>query len=232
MSVLKRIKYKIYLKNDLKRRLKIIDKCGIDLLFDVGANVGQYATKMRNIGYNKQIVSFEPLKPDFEILKLKANRDKNWTANNYALGDEDSTGFINISGKSDNSSILNMMPKHSESNERLGYIGKQEIQIKKIDTIFNSFVQPGQNVMLKIDTQGYEKNVIDGARESLAKISVLQVEMSIVPLYENEMLYKEMITYLENLGFQLYSIENGHYNRETGQLLQVDGIFVNRKNEN
>ena len=226
MSLFKKIKYQIYLKRDLKRRLKIIDHCKIDVILEVGANVGQYARKMRNMGYNKQIVSFEPVNTDFEILKQAASRDKNWTVNNFALGNEDTTGYINISGKSDNSSILNMLPLHSQSNANLGYVGKQEIQIKKLDSIFNSFVKPGENVMVKIDTQGYEKNVIDGALESLKKISILQVEMSIVPLYENEMLFKEMITYFENLGFQLYSLENGHYNRNTGQLLQVDGIFT------
>jgi FkbM family methyltransferase len=228
MSVIKKIKYKLYLKNDLKRRLKIINHCQIDVLFDIGANVGQYAKKMRNLGYNNKIISFEPLKVDFEILKRSASHDRSWIVNNYALGNEDTTGFINISGSSDNSSILNMMPKHSESKSELGYIGRQEIEIKKLDTIFSSFVKRENNVMIKIDTQGYEKNVVDGATESLKNISIIQLEMSIVPLYEGEMLFTEMIKYLENKGFELFSLENGHYNRQTGQLLQVDGIFVNK----
>ena len=228
MSVFNKIKYQIYLKKDLKRRLKIISECKIDILFDVGANIGQYSEKMRNMGFNKKIVSFEPLNSDFEILKRKALQDKKWIVNNYALGNEDTTGYINISGKSDNSSILEMLPRHIESHEDLGYIGKQEIEIKKLDSIFGSFNEPGENVMLKIDTQGFEKNVIDGARESLKKISLLQIEMSIVPLYKNEMLFNEMLGYIENLGFKLYSLENGHYNRNSGQLLQVDGIFVNQ----
>jgi len=226
MSVLQKIKYKIYLRRDLKRRLKIIDNCKIDTLLDIGANTGQYALKMRNLGYTKRIISFEPLDGAFEILRKFAKGDKKWIVNNYALGDEDSTGVINISGHSDSSSILEMLPVHFESTPELMYIGKQEIIIKKLDTVFTSFVNCVDSVMLKIDTQGFEKNVIDGALESLKKIKIIQLEMSIVPLYKNEMLFKEMITYIENLGFQLYSLENGHYNRKTGQLLQVDGIFV------
>lgn len=229
MSVLKKIKYKLHLKNDLKRRLKIIKHFEIDLLFDIGANVGQYAKKMRNLGYNKKIISFEPLKADFEILKRAASTDKQWIVNNCALGHEDTVGFINISGSSDNSSILNMLPKHSESKAGLSYIAKQEIEIKKLDTIFGSFVESENKIMLKIDTQGYEKNVIDGALESLKRISVIQLEMSLVPLYEGEMLIAEMIKYLENKGFHLFSLENGHYNRQTGQLLQADGIFINQR---
>ena len=228
MSILKKIKYRIFLKNDLKRRLKIIRHCKIDVLFDVGANVGQYSAKMRNMGFNEKIISFEPLNADFEKLKHTASLHKNWFVSNYALGNEDTNGFINISGKSDNSSILNMLPKHTEINAGLNYIGRQEIQIRKLDSVFNLYTEKEKSVMLKIDTQGYEKNVIDGATESLKKIKIIQLEMSIVPLYEGEMLITEMIKYLANRDFQLFSLENGHYNRETGQLLQADGIFVNK----
>ena len=228
MSVLQKIKYKIHLKNDLKRRLKIISSCNIDILFDIGANTGQYSKKMRNLGFNKKIVSFEPLKDVFEILKRNASYDKNWIVNNYALGNENTIGIINVSEKSDCSSILNMLPSHIESASGLKYIAQQEITIKKLDSVFSSFASNSDKVMIKIDTQGFEKNVIDGALESLKRIMIIQIEMSIVPMYENEMLFIEMIQYLEKKNFQLYSLENGHFNRNTGQLLQVDGIFVNK----
>lgn len=228
MSLLQKLKYKIHLRKDLKRRLTIINNCKINLLFDIGANTGQFALKMRNLGYDKKIVSFEPVNEAFYILKKISSTDKNWITWNYALGNEDTTGIINVSGSSDNSSILDMLPKHYESNSDLKYVAQQEIEIKKLDSVFASFVDENDRVMIKIDTQGYEKNVIDGAVESLKKISVIQLEMSIVPLYENEMLFAEMVKYLENKGFQLYSLENGHFNRNSGQLLQVDGIFVNK----
>ena len=121
-----------------------------------------------------------------------------------------------------------MLPNHIESASGLEYIAKQEITIKKLDSVFNSFASNSDKVMIKIDTQGFEKNVIDGALESLHKIMIIQIEMSIIPMYENEMLFIEMIKYLEKKNFQLYSLENGHFNRSTGQLLQVDGIFVNK----
>ena len=228
MSIFQKLKYKIHLRRDLKRRLQIINDCKINTLLDIGANIGQYAIKMRNLGYTNKVISFEPLNGAFEILKKSAQGDKNWIVNNYGLGDEDTIGVINISGSSDSSSILEMLPSLSDSVPGLKYIGKQEIVIKKLDTIFNSFVKSEDYVMLKIDTQGFEKHVLDGAVQSLKQIKVIQLEMSIVPLYKNEMLFKEMITFIENQGFQLYSLENGHYNRKTGRLLQVDGIFVNK----
>ncbi|MCF6358525.1 MAG: FkbM family methyltransferase [Draconibacterium sp.] len=227
MSKLNKLKYYVHIKSDLKRRLKIIDYCNINTLFDIGANTGDYSKKMRDLGYRKRIISFEPLNDAFEILKESAAKDSNWMVNNYALGNENTKSVINISGNSCSSSILDMLPKHIESDPDSGYVGKQEINVKKLDSIFNSFVTKTDRVMVKIDTQGYEKNVIDGAESSLRRVSIIQLEMSIVPLYENELLFTEMIKYLESKGFKLYSLENGHYNRDTGQLLQVDGIFVN-----
>jgi len=229
MSKLNELKYKIHLKSDLKRRLKIINYCNINTLFDIGANTGDYSKKMRDLGFQHKIISFEPLNDAFGILEKHALKDGNWIVNNYALGDEDTQSIINISGNSCSSSILNMLPKHIESDPDSKYIAQQEIEVKKLDSIFSSFTKKTDNVMVKIDTQGYEKNVIDGAQESLKRVSIIQLEMSIVPLYTNEMLFTEMIKYLESKGFQLFSLENGHYNRNTGQLLQVDGIFVNEK---
>ncbi|WP_169315739.1 FkbM family methyltransferase [Haliscomenobacter hydrossis] len=209
--------------------MKIISTNHIDVVFDVGANIGQYARKMRAYGYNKKIISFEPLHSAFEQLKIVAAKDNNWILNNYALGDEDVKSVINISDNSYSSSILNILPTHLDSAPQSKYIAKEEIEIKKIDTIFDSFCNNGDNVMVKIDTQGYEKNVIDGATASLDKIKVIQLEMSILPLYENEMLYMDMINYLDKQGFQLFSLENGFSDENTGQLLQVDGIFVQKR---
>jgi FkbM family methyltransferase len=218
-----------YPDEDMSRRLKIISTNHIDVVFDIGANIGQYARKMREYGYNKKIISFEPLNSAFEQLKIVAKNDHNWILNNYALGDDDVKSVINISDNSYSSSILNILPAHLDSAPQSKYIAKEEIEIKKLDTIFDSFCSKGENVMIKIDTQGYEKNVIDGATQSLDRIKVIQLEMSILPLYENEMLYIDMIHYLDKKGFQLFSLENGFSDQNTGQLLQVDGIFVQKK---
>jgi|MudIll2142460700_1097286.scaffolds.fasta_scaffold106937_2 FkbM family methyltransferase len=212
----------------LERRLKIMNYCNIDTLFDIGASNGQYAIEMREIGYGNIIISFEPLKSSFKDLEKASLKDNNWIINNYALGNEDTKGVLNVAGNSDSSSILNMLPMHLESAPWSKYIGQQEIEIKKLDSVFNSFVKKEDRVMIKIDTQGYERNVIDGASASLNKIQIIQLEMSIVPLYENEMTYIEMIKYLDNKGYQLFSLEDGFSHPTSGQLLQVDGIFVKR----
>jgi len=218
-----------YPNSDAKRRMMIMRHYKIDTLLDIGANCGQYSKNMRKMGYNGRIVSFEPLNNAFKNLGKVSSRDKNWLINNYALGNKNMKNIINVAGNSYSSSILKMLPKHLNSAPTSRYIAKQEIDIRTLDSIYKSFCTSKSNVMVKIDTQGYEKNVLDGADKSLKHIKIIQLEMSLVQLYENEMLFNQMINHLEKKGFQLFSLENGFSHPKTGQLLQVDGIFVSVK---
>ncbi|WP_340111701.1 FkbM family methyltransferase [Maribellus mangrovi] len=215
-----------YFNADLKRRIKILNTYQIDTLFDIGANVGRYALIMRKAGYSGKIISFEPMSAAFEQLKNNSKNDKNWIINHYGLGNENTETEINISNNSYSSSILNIMPTHVESAPNSRYVAKEEIQLKTFDSVFKSFYKKESRIMMKIDTQGFEKHVLEGAENSLKDVEVLQLEMSLVPLYENEMLYLDMIHYLSSKGFHLYSLESGFSNPNTGQLLQADGIFV------
>lgn len=122
-----------------------------------------------------------------------------------------------------------MLPKHSNTGPESKYTTQEEIEIKTLDSVYNTLCKKDDRVMIKIDTQGYKKNVIDGSTESLKNIKVIQIEMSIVQLYEKEILFIEMINHIDKKGFHLVSLENGFSDNTTGQLLQVDGIFV--KNE-
>ena len=223
------ITIKRYPNTDIANRMKLVRRKKIDTLLDIGANSGQYATQMREHGYKGNIVSFEPLKDTFEELKATSIKDNNWLVNNYALGDENVTSLINVSGNSVSSSILNMLPSHLNSAPESKYVDKEKIQIKKLDSIFDSFCGVGNKVMMKIDVQGFEKNVLDGADESLNNIEIIQLEMSIVPLYENETTFIDMINYLDDKSFKLFSLENGYFDPHTGKLLQVDGIFEKSK---
>jgi FkbM family methyltransferase len=215
---------KRYPETDIVRRMKLVANNKIDTLIDIGANAGQYASLMREYGYKGKIISFEPLKNAFEELKKESSRDNNWLINNYALGNDNTTSMINVAGNSWSSSILNMLPSHENVAPESKYVKQEKIEIKKLDSIFNSFCK-NDNVMMKIDVQGFEKNVLDGATKSLDSIKIIQLEMSIIPLYENEMLFVDMINYLKDRGFELFSLENGYFDSNTGKLLQVDGIF-------
>lgn len=214
---------------EMARRLKIVNNLGINLIFDIGANDGEYAKTMRQYGYKGKIVSFEPLNEAFQSLKNRSKDDENWSINNYALGNKNCKTFINISANSVSSSILDMTSSHLNNAPESEYNGREEIEVKTLNSIYNQFYTASDNLLVKIDTQGYEKFVLEGADELYDNIKVLQLEMALVTLYKEEFLFKEMLNYLDQVGFQLFSIETGFSDFKSGQLLQVDGIFVNKR---
>lgn len=220
-----------YPESDEKRRIQLVDFFRINKILDVGANAGQYALQMRRLGFRGRIISFEPLLDAFSTLSGIAAADPDWDALNLALGDENTESEINIAANSFSSSLLDILPAHTQSAPQSAYVKKQKVQVKKLDSIFKELYRPDDRILLKIDTQGFEKKVIDGAHQSLSQIKGIQVEMSIIPLYRDEMLFTDMISYLKERGFALFSLENGFADPKTGQLLQVDGIFFSQTSE-
>ncbi len=208
------------------RRKHLFKLYDIDTVLDVGANNGWWAQQIRNVvGYQKRIVSFEPLSSAFEILKANSKGDSQWKTLNFGLGDTETRSEINISANSFSSSLLNMLPSHMMAAPDAKYIGRQDIEIKTLDSIFENICSKNSNAYLKIDTQGFESKVLKGAENSLAYINTIQLEMPLVPLYEGELLFNEMYSSLSEKGYRLVSVESGFSDITTGQLLQVDGIF-------
>lgn len=210
---------------ELDRRIKLLKNFNIDVIIDVGANIGQYGSELRNIGYKGRIISFEPTSEAFVKLQKTASKDGLWVVHNMSLGERDGESEINISKNSVSSSILNDLPQLTDSAPEATFIRKETIKIKKLDSVFDSLNIKDKNIYLKIDTQGYEKMVLDGAVESLKNVLGIQIEMALIPSYQGSLTFEEMSDKLKNLGFKLTTIESGHYNKKTGELIEVDGVF-------
>ncbi|HOX41877.1 MAG TPA: FkbM family methyltransferase [bacterium] len=216
-----------YPNDNLRRKLQLMAEYQINKILDVGANEGQFAKDMRKLGFKGEIVSFEPLSSAYAKLCANSRKDRKWAVHNCALGDEDTSGKINMAGNSYSSSILEMLETHINAAPESRYVGKEDVIIKRLDSLFEQFFCDNDNIMLKIDTQGYEKHVIDGAGNSLKKIRLVQLEASLVPLYHGELLLAEMIQYLEHKDFSLIAIESEFENPLNHHLLQVNCIFLN-----
>ncbi len=211
--------------DDRLRKKKLMENYNIDIVMDVGANVGKYGVELRSIGFDGRIISFEPLSEAFSELEKKADQDDQWFAENFALGNKNEIAEINIAGNSLSSSLLDMLPVHVKSAPESEYIGKEKIEVKKMDSVFDQYCSKQDNILLKIDTQGFEKHVIEGASKSLKFIDTIQMEMSLIPLYKDEMLCMDLIKILNGLGYSLVHLEHVFSDIRTGRLLQVDGIF-------
>lgn len=208
------------------RLAKHLRQHNIELVLDVGANDGGYGRHLRKIGYEKDIISFEPLSDAHKLLITSAMGDSRWhVAPQMAIGEFDGEITINIAGNSTSSSILNMESQHEDAAPQSRYIGSEQIPIHKLDTFAHPLLLSHSNIFLKIDTQGYEMQVLEGGKNLLNRISGVQVEMSLIPLYHGQRLYLDVIGYLTSLGFELWNVIPGFTDPRTGRMLQMDGVF-------
>jgi FkbM family methyltransferase len=212
-----------------KLKLDIIKNNHIQFVLDVGGSEGFYGSQLRKIGYNKTIVSFEPLSFAFKKLQVLSQKDPRWLTANYALGSEASFSILNVAYNSLSSSILPMLESHIQSAPMSKYIGMEKIAVKRLDDVLFDFVPLGENIFLKIDVQGFEKQVLEGATNVLDLVYGIELEMSMKHLYQGELLYFEMIDYLQKKGFHLVGIKDVFRDRNTLELLQIDGLFVKSK---
>ncbi|MBC7751331.1 MAG: FkbM family methyltransferase [Candidatus Saccharibacteria bacterium] len=201
----------------------------VNTVFDIGANAGQFAKEIRELGFAGKIVSFEPLTSARKKLSPLAARDRDWIVHDQcALGDHDGEIEINISGNSVSSSVLPMLESHCNAAMGSAYVGSERIPIFMLDNIANRYLQESSNLFIKIDTQGYEWQVLDGASESLKRARGLLCELSLVPLYHGQRLWRDIVDRLEQEGFMLWALQKGFTDPRTGQSLQMDGIFLRR----
>jgi FkbM family methyltransferase len=206
-------------------RQRLLESASINTVLDVGANSGQYGEQLRRCGYQGKIVSFEPLSSVFVQLQKRAAGDALWHTERCALGDREEVSSINISGASASSSLLDMLPRHTEIAPRTGYIGSEQVTVHRLDSLFDCHVVPGDRVFLKIDTQGFTSRVLEGAEHSLGKVQGLEVELSVAALYAGEPLIHEILSLLYNKGFAVYSLEPEMFDDTSWQQVQMNGLF-------
>jgi FkbM family methyltransferase len=204
----------------------LLARHGVDTVLDVGANVGQYARRLRAWGYRGRIISFEPLDSAAEALGRAARADSLRSVCRYALGDEDRADTLNISAASVFSSIRPVRAELHSAFEGAAAVATQVIQVRKLDSVFDELQLGTGAVFLKVDTQGYEREVIRGARTSLRSIAGVQLEISLTPLYEGEATLTEMMELMEAQDFVPTLIEPVAYDERSHALLQIDCTFV------
>lgn len=201
----------------------------IDCVFDVGANVGQYAKEIRRLGYRQRIESFEPLPKAFADLEKAAAGDALWHSHPYALGASAASRPINVSAHSPSSSFLEMDESAVKPPREFGTVHQTVVEVKRLDDVFPSVRGQSRRTFLKIDTQGFEKDVLEGGVQSLPEFAVVQMELSLVPNYCGESLIEELIGFMRSHAFDPWWIIDGFRNLKTLQLYQADVIFVNRR---
>lgn len=223
VAAAERVGYELH-RHPARRRVQMMLHRRIDLVVDVGAAQGRYGEELRRGGYRGSIISFEPLSAAFAELQRRVGSDGDWDVRNVGLGERAGEAVINVAANSDSSSLLPMLPRHEVAAEEATYVGTETIRLTTLDEVLSE-VAPSARVFVKLDVQGFERQVLAGAAASLGRIAGLQLELSLVPLYDGGMLYDEALAFTRQHGFVLCGLEPGFTDPATGDLLQADGIF-------
>ena len=195
----------------------------IGLIVDVGANTGQFALGMRAVGYAGDIVSFEPMGDAFRALSKHAARDNRWSVRQAAVGAEATQMTINVAANSYSSSLLPMTQEHLAAAPESTTMGHEVVEVVRLDSQFDRNDGP---LILKIDTQGFESQVLDGLGLLEDQVQVISLELSFVELYTGQMLFDELLQRIRSMGFLPWWFQPEFIDPTTRQMLQVNGVFV------
>jgi FkbM family methyltransferase len=184
----------------------MLSKFQINCVLDVGAHRGEYASFLRSLGYEGNIISFEPIAENFKVLLDKSSRDQKWKVLNFGLGKSNISMPINVTRFTQLSSFLTTNASEDERFGNNATVDRREIVVvKRLDSIWSELFpeQEALKIFLKIDTQGYDLFVLEGMGVCLDKLLALQTEMSVIPIYENMPNFLDAISFLKKKGFDI-----------------------------
>jgi FkbM family methyltransferase len=204
-------------------RARLFASLGVTTVLDVGANRGQYARALRAAGYEGRIVSFEPVAEPLRELRAHAAGDPLWEVYPFALADTDDDAVIHVAGNTAGSSFLLVGSRLTANFPEMAVVGAEPVARRRLDGLVDELSI--EDAFMKLDVQGFERWALEGARNALARIRGVELELSFAPLYEGESVFLEMARLLEELGFRLVGVLPGAQDLSTGLPLQVDALF-------
>ena len=222
-AFLKRLDIDIRHAQNVRNEVDFLKDRQVDLVFDVGANTGQFGEYLRSRGYQGGIVSFEPIGSAFQTLAATAKLDGNWEAHNFALGAASGEATINVAESSFCSSILNPIPAATEFSSGAAITHCEMITVRTLDEIASNF---SGNLFLKVDTQGYEEQVLEGGWKTLPRLKGILLELPIIHLYEDTWQFHEALEFMAAAGFVPAQIHPVNYHsKDSVSLVEVDCLF-------
>lgn len=201
----------------------------INTILDVGANTGQFALRLNQLLPQARLYSFEPLKDCYIELLKNTKHISRFRAFNFALGDENTESQIYRNAYSQSSSFLRMEKLHVEAFPATKDYAMEKVNIRRLDDVAEE-IDIVENLLIKIDVQGFEDRVIRGGEKTVRRAAILIVETSFVPLYKEQLLFENICEKLKQLGFEFNGAEDTLRNPNNGRILQCNSIFTKAAN--
>ena len=208
------------------QRGRYLRDLGVSVVVDVGANAGQYGAELRSAGYEGRLLSIEPQEAAYRRLASRCARDPLWRCLQCGLGAEAGEAVLKVSANSASSSILPILDLHVEAAPESRYERAERIRVRTLDSVVREWLEEAWPIGLKLDVQGYEDRVLNGGAGTLPAVAFLELELSLIPLYEGQILANRMIEYLGNRGFVLVNMTPEFSDPRNGRVLQFNGIFL------
>jgi len=183
---------------------ELLRRYQINCVLDVGARRGEYGLWLRGAGYKGRIVSFEPVRQNIAQLRATASRDPGWAVQPYALGAAEGKAQINVTNHTNFSSFRTPGKLASEIFAvESQIVSTEEVTIRRLADVFDDVTRElGEpRVYLKMDTQGFDLEVLRGAREKLHHVLALQSEMAVQPIYEDNPTFDQAWPEIASYGY-------------------------------
>jgi FkbM family methyltransferase len=199
----------------------------ISCVIDVGANEGHFGQSLLDFGYQGKIYSIEPVERAFESLAGKTARHKNWhLIERCAIGNDNGMVQINVSDDSVYSSLLHINRAYVDRNPKSQVVKVEEVPMYTLDFLLGDLIGDQETILLKIDTQGYEREVLEGASGLVARSFGLKIEIPLYSIYEDASFnFFETIEWVRDHGFKPYSFNIEGVDLNTGRVNTIDGLF-------
>jgi FkbM family methyltransferase len=202
--------------------IEIAQPLGINSVYDIGANVGTWALLAKSLLPNASIDGFEPLTSHQERFLKNFKGVEGVALHRVALGAENGVGSLHVTDFSDASSLL---PLAEASNSQFGLteVNLVPTEVRKLDDFRKEFGLPRPD-LIKLDVQGYELEVLKGARECLRTTKAVICEVSFLEYYQGQCSFHRLVAFLADYG--LYVNAFG-VNTPTGRTVhQTDVLFT------
>jgi FkbM family methyltransferase len=207
---------------------RVFARLATDVVLDVGAGGGDFGTLLRRNGYTGRIASFEPVSDSFGHLERNSAADPAWQAFHLALGSEDGTADINVSESRVFSSFLDRSGYSAEEFGRWSETVRTEsVPVRRLDGLAGEALGGGARAHLKMDTQGFDLEVLAGASGCLDRIASIQSEVSVHPIYEGMPALSESLARFEELGFGISGLFPVSYDSNL-EVVEFDCVAVRR----
>ena len=220
--------YKVPTTNAASTMMNVIHHYQIDLVLDVGANVGQFGKELRKEGYLGELHSFEPVENTFRQLEAASSNDPNWSCHHEALGASAGKREINLMESSDFCSFSDPSDFGKDRYKKLRVAGTEEVNVSTVADFLKTHNLTKRRALLKMDTQGHDLDVLEGAKGALDNILAMQSEISLTPLYDGMPSYLESLKAYGDLGYAVAGLHPVNKSEDLS-IIEIDCLVVARR---